>query len=117
MYCLSINIANLAFDYPERVESMTMSMTMLLMSTHSRIFSQNFDTELTYNKHIQNTQFATCTYHISVKHKFMEQQTEKKHTYKAIRRPRHVYVFTSWALQASDTNVQIVQVMQNAALR
>ena len=91
------------------------------MATHPKVLGLTLDPKLTYSTHIHN---------ISVQaHKPLQiikalnvtgwgkQKETLMATYKAVMRPALEYASSVWSPIASSTNINKLQVMQNAALR
>ena len=95
--------------------------TTLPMTTHPKILGLTLDPKLTYNRHIDLAATkARKTINIL---KVLTSTKWGKHketilaTYKAITRPVLEYASTIWSPNASETNIDKLQIVQNTALR
>ena len=96
-----------------------LDLTTLPMVTHQRVLGLTLDPKLTYSTHIHDISVDT--------HKHLEiteiltatgsgQQKETlMATYKTVMRPALEYASSIWSVLASSTNMNKLQVMQNAA--
>ena len=91
------------------------------MTTHPKILGLTLDPKLTYNRHIDLAATkARKTINIL---KVLTSTKWGKHketilaTYKAITRPVLEYASTIWSPNASKTNIDKLQIVQNTALR
>ena len=91
------------------------------MTTHPKILGLTLDPKLTYNRHIDLAATkARKTINIL---KVLTSTKWGKHketilaTYKAITRPVLDYASTIWSPNASETNIDKLQIVQNTALR
>ena len=95
--------------------------TTLPMTTHPKILGLTLDPKLTYNRHIDLAATkARKTINIL---KVLTSTKWGKHTetilatYKAITRPVLEHASTIWSPNASETNIDKLQIVQNTALR
>ena len=95
--------------------------TTLPITTHPKILGLTLDPKLTYNRHIDLAATkARKTINIL---KVLTSTMWGKHketilaTYKAITRPVLEYASTIWSPNASETNIDKLQIVQNTALR
>ena len=91
------------------------------MTTHPKILGLTLDPKLTYNRHIDLAETKTRkTINIL---KILTPTKWDKHkktilaTYKAITRPLLEHASTIWSPNASETNIDKLQIVQNTALR
>ena len=95
--------------------------TTLPMTIHPKILGLTLDPKLTYNRHIDLA--ATKARTIINILKVLTSTKWGKHketiltTYKAITRPVFEYAYAIWSPNASETNIDILQIVQNTALR
>ena len=87
----------------------------LTMNINPKILGLTLDPKLTYTKHIEIiTTKGRKTIQIQI---WGKQKDTIIATYKAIRRSILEYVSPIWSPQASDTNINKLQITQNTALR
>ena len=95
--------------------------TLLPHARNPKILGLTLDTQLTYTPHI-NIAVGKARKTINILKAISGTQWGKQketiiHTYKAITRPILEYASTIWSPIISDTNIQKLQAIQNAALR
>ena len=92
------------------------------MATHPKVLGLTLDPKLTYSTHIHNILVhAHKPIQIIKKHSLQQERGKQKETlmatYKAVMRPALKYASSIWSPLASSTSINILQVMQNPALR
>ena len=93
--------------------------TTLPMTTHPKILGLTLYPKLTYNRHIAATKARKTINILKVltSTKWCKHKETKLATYKAITRPVLDYASTIWSPNASETNIDKLQIVQNTALR
>ena len=95
--------------------------TTLPMTTHPKILGLTLDPKLTYNRHIDlaatKARMTINILKVLTSTKWGKHKETILATYKAITRPVLEYASTIWSPNASETNIDKLQIVQNTALR
>ena len=95
--------------------------TTLPMTTNPKILGLTFDPKLTYNRHTDlaatKARKAINILKVLTSTKWSTHKETIPATYKALTRPVLEYASTIWSPNASKTNIDKLQIIQNTALR
>ena len=93
----------------------------LPMTTHPKILGLTLDPKLTYNRHIDlaatKARKTINIFNVLTSTKWGKHKETILATYKAITRPILEYDSIIWSPNASNTNIDKLQIVQNTALR